>query len=126
MSVRKNALEWSVFAAALLIVGACVGLLAVAMARDVDAPPELIVTAGAAERTAAGYRVPVRVKNEGDGTAADVHLGVTLEQSGREVERVELTLPFVPRHSTREGMVVFRHDPSCCTIAVRALGFEIP
>lgn len=126
MNVRKNALEWTVFAASLLIVAGCVALVALAMARDGDGPPELIVTTGAAARTAAGYRVPVRVRNDGDATAADVHVELALEEAGREVERVELSFLFVPRRSAREGMVVFRRDPSCCTVAVRALGFETP
>ncbi|HYI12147.1 MAG TPA: hypothetical protein VEK57_24045 [Thermoanaerobaculia bacterium] len=126
MNVRKNPLEWTVFAAALAIVAGCVAMLVSMMLRTGDAPPELVVTVGRAERVSSGYRVPVQVRNDGDETAEQVRVDVTLESAGEEQERAELTLAFIPRRSQRHGFVVFGRDPQCCEITARAVGFETP
>lgn len=126
MNVRKNRLEWSVFAAALLIVVGCIALLVIQMIRSGDRPASLVISTGAATQEGTGYRVPVRVQNAGDHTAAGVQLRVVLEERGREVGHAELTIPFVPPQSSREGAVVFQRDPACCAIVVRALAFETP
>jgi uncharacterized protein (TIGR02588 family) len=126
MKIEKNAIEWSVFAVSALIVGACLGALVVMIAREGNAPPSIVVSVGPAERNEAGYLVPVRARNDGDETAEEVRVEVTLESGGREVEKGELTVAFVPRHSEREGFVVFGRDPACCRIRARAISFERP
>lgn len=126
MNVRKNPLEWTVFAAALAIVAGCVALLVMMMLRTKDAPPELVVTVGRAERVSSGFRIPVQVRNDGDETAEQVLIDVTLESAGEEMDRAELTIAFVPRRSVRHGFVVFGRDPQCCKITARATGFEVP
>lgn len=126
MNVRKNPLEWTVFAISLAIVAACVAVLAGLTLRSHEMPPDMVITLGSPERVSSGFRIPVQVRNAGDETAAEVHVEVTLESAGEETERAELSLPFVPRRSDRHGFVVFRHDPRCCSIKARAFGFEKP
>ena len=126
MNVRKNPLEWTVFAAALVIVAGCVAALVAMMLRTSDRPPELVVTVGRAERVSSGFRIPLQVRNEGDETAEEVLVAVTLESGGEEMERAEVTIAFVPRRSERHGYVVFGRDPQCCEVAARAVGFETP
>jgi uncharacterized protein (TIGR02588 family) len=126
VKLHKNWLEWLVFAASVGIVGACVVALAVSAFRSGDRPPDVTVEVGAATRGASGYRVPVRVRNEGDETAEGVTIEVGLISGGEEVERGEFTVAFLPRKSRREGWVVFQRDPGCCTLRARALGFEKP
>lgn len=126
MNVQKNPLEWTVFAAALAIVAGCVAVLVTMTMRTSDTPADLVVTLGRPERVSSGFRVPVQVRNTGDSTAADVRVDVTLEAEGKEVERADLTIAFVPRRSDRDGFVMFRRDPACCEIVARAVGFEEP
>lgn len=126
MNVQKNPLEWTVFAASLVIVAGCVAVLVAMMLRTSDRPADLVVTLGRPERVSSGFRVPVQVRNAGDATAAEVHVEVTLESGGEEVERADLTIAFVPRRSDRKGFVMFRRDPSCCRITGSAVGFEEP
>lgn len=126
MNVQKNPLEWSVFAAALLIVAGSVAVLVLGMMRTGAAPADLVVATEAPERVAAGFQVPVHVRNVGDHTAEDVVLEVALESEGKTVERAQLTFAFVPRRSERVGFVVFRRDPACCEIVPGPIGFESP
>ncbi len=126
MNVQKNPLEWTVFAVALAIVSACIAVLIAQMLRTDATSPHLVATVGAVESVSSGFRVPVKVRNDGGETAAQVAVVVTLESGGEELERSELTLAFVPHRSERLGFVVFRRDPRCCSIHARATGFEKP
>lgn len=126
MNVQKNPLEWTVFAAALAIVAACVAVLVAMTLRTSDKPADLVVTVGRPEHVSAGFRVPVQVRNAGDTTATEVRIDVVMESAGKEVERADLTIAFVPRRSDRHGFVMFQRDPSCCEIVARAIGFEEP
>jgi uncharacterized protein (TIGR02588 family) len=126
MKAEKNALEWTVFAVSLLLIAAVVGALVLEAARSHDTPPVLRIHTGTATEAAGAWRVPVAITNEGDTTAEGARIEVTLENGGREVERAELTIAFIPRKSKREGWVTFRHDPRCCEVLARATGFENP
>lgn len=124
---HKNALEWSVFAASAVVVVAVLVYLGWSAIHDSQTPPDLRIFTGAAIAAAADtYRVPVVVRNDGQSTAESVRIEVLLLRGGEEVERAELELPFVPRQSEREGWVTFHHDPRCCTLQSRAVGYETP
>ena len=123
---QKNWLEWSVFAASVCIIGAVLGYLG-AVAFTVESEhAELRVLTGTAAAAGGFYRVPVVVRNDGGGTAADVKIEVVLQEDGRDVERAELTISHVPRHSQREGWVTFARDPRCCAMKARPVGYEQP
>ena len=124
--MKKNALEWVVFAVSACIVLASLGYLAVSAVRGGHTPPDLRVFAGTPNARAGVHRVPILVRNAGDSTAESVHVEVVLRRGEREVERAELDLAFVPRKSEREAWVTFREDPRCCAIVARAVGYEKP
>jgi uncharacterized protein (TIGR02588 family) len=127
MKIRKNVLEWSVFAASVALIAAVVGVLVYGARSTRHRPPLLLVSAGTAERLDSGhYRLPVTVKNEGDQTAEQAKIEVILEENGEEVERGEMTIPFVPQGSTRQGWIVFSRDPRCCRVSARATGYHRP
>lgn len=126
MKIRKNALEWSVFAVAGAIVIACLVALVVMIVGSDGGRAELVVSVGEPERGASGFLVPVRTRNDGDETAEQVRIEVTLEAGAEEVESSELTMAFVPRRSVRDGYAVFSRDPRCCRIRARATAFERP
>lgn len=122
----KNWLEWLVFFVSLAIVVATIGYLVAAMRRTSERPPDLRVFVGQPVAGNAGHRVPVVVRNEGDITAEQVHVEVTLRNGTEEIARAELVLAFVPHRSQREGWVVFQRDPRCCAVEGRAVGYEVP
>jgi uncharacterized protein (TIGR02588 family) len=127
MKPAKNSLEWSVFAISALLIVALVATLIREATTEGDQPPLLRVTIGDTLSDGhGGHRIPITVRNDGDRTAAEAKIEVTLEEGGREVERGEVTLPFVPQQSSRTGWVVFNRDPRCCRLSARAVGYQQP
>jgi uncharacterized protein (TIGR02588 family) len=126
MKVKKNALEWIVFAVSALLIAGVVASLVLETVRSNEHPPHLRIRIGEAVEAAGAFRLPVEVVNEGDITAEQARIEVILESDGEALERAELTIAFVPRKSKREGWVTFRRDPRCCEVVARAAGFEKP
>jgi uncharacterized protein (TIGR02588 family) len=124
--MKKNALEWSVFAISACIVVAALGYLAASALRTEKTPPDLRIFAGKPSEHEGGHRVPLLVRNAGDATAESVRIEVVLRRGQEEVERAELDLAFVPRKSEREGWVTFRENPRCCAVTTRAVSYETP
>jgi uncharacterized protein (TIGR02588 family) len=126
MKIRKNPIEWTVFAASLLVIAAMLALLTREAVLSKDLPPDVRVTLGTPSPSSGGFSVPVTVANDGDQTAEQARVEVSLWAGEQEVETSELTIAFVPGHSRREGWVVFRRDPSCCALRARTVSFEAP
>ena len=126
MKPKKNVLEWSVFAASGLLVAAVFVVLVLSGIKGGQTPPSIHIATGRPERVGDQYRLPVTVSNSGDMTAADVKIEVELTAEGSRAEVSELTIPFVPKRSSRHAWVVFGRDPACCTIDARATAFNVP
>lgn len=126
MKAKKNVLEWIVFGVGAALVATLVIVLAHGAVTRRSSPPNLAIELGRATPASGGHTVPVTVLNTGGTTAGEVRVEVRLERDGTEVEKSELTLRFAPSKSRREGWVVFQHDPSCCRMTARPLGFERP
>ena len=111
--MKKNALEWIVFAISLALVLFVAGFLAYSAIALEDTPPELTVELQepSAAPGGAGYIVPFTIRNRGSQSAADVRLEVKLLANGEEVETSETTLPLVPYQSERSGTLIFSEDP---------------
>ena len=124
--IKKNPLEWAVFAIGLILTLGVIGSLAWDAARGGEKPPDLIVELGAPEPRAQGWAVPVTVRNQGEETAESARVVVTLELPGGEKEEAELDFPFVPRRSRREGWVHFLHPPASGRLNGRVTGYEQP
>lgn len=123
--MNKNTLEWTVFAISLALIAAVAGLLLRQQLAGAQSPPSIAVTAGAPVATAGGFAVPLDVRNDGDTTAEQVTIDVSLRWAGGE-ERAEATLPYVPYRSRRRAWVVFPRDPRDGRLAARVLGYREP
>lgn len=124
--VKKNGLEWIVFAVSLAVVLGTVGLLVQDMVRGESSPPDLRVELGAPRRQAQGWAVPVTVRNKGGETAEGARVEVTLAVPGQPPERAGIDMAFVPGDSRREGFVTFTGDPARGRLSGRVVGFETP
>jgi uncharacterized protein (TIGR02588 family) len=125
--LEKNWVEWAVFALSLMLVAGTLTYLAYDAATIGSEPPAIEVRTGAPVERLGNFIVPVSVTNHGDVTAEGVHIEVTLENGGEEVERSEFDIAFLPRRATREGWVAFQTDPRAAQkINARALGYEKP
>ncbi|HJR06384.1 MAG TPA: hypothetical protein VJ842_03915 [Pyrinomonadaceae bacterium] len=125
--LKKNWVEWVVFAVGLVLVLAALGYLIYEGATMGSDPPSLEVRLGTPAERTHNFIVPVSVTNHGDETAEGVTVEVMLE-SGAEQEpaRGELTIAFIPRHATREGWVAFQQDPRNARLTARVLGYGKP
>ncbi|HEY2800021.1 MAG TPA: hypothetical protein VGI85_05470 [Chthoniobacterales bacterium] len=123
---RKNWLEWVIFAVSLLLVLGMAGVLvweSFSLGKK-EADPEMELGPSAAHGDY--FAVPATVVNRGDGTAASVQLEVLLKLPGRETEKGEFQLQYLPRHATRHAWVTFRHDPREGKLEPRVLGYQKP
>jgi len=127
LSVRKNWLEWGVFAVSAVLVVGVLGYLVYDGAGSNGDSPRIAVTLGAPEQQADVYVIPVTIRNTGSHTAEQVAVEVELEgiDGGREVATLELD--FLPREGSRRGWVTFRSDPrSARTLRARATSYNEP
>lgn len=122
--MKKNAVEWTVFAVSLALTAAVLGALLYEHITAGSGPARLEVTVGAAVASGTSYAVPVDVRNAGDTTAEDVQVSVAL--IGGAGETSEVTLPYVPYRSERRGWVVFSRKPSPGQLEARVLGYREP
>ena len=125
MTPQKNTLEWMVFSASVVLIAAVVGVLVYAAVTSEGRPPSVSVTSGSAIAAAGGFAVPLDIRNDGDTTAEDVQIEVTLT-IGSEKERGSAVLPFVPHRSHRRAWVTFKNDPGRGTLDARVVGYREP
>ncbi len=121
---EKNRLEWSVFAISLAVI---VMVLATLIRFEIvrpDTPPELHVRTTTIRPAGDMFAVGVEVENRGGETASNAGIEVELTANGRNPERGELQLPFVPRGAVRTGEVMFTTDPAAGRLRARILGYE--
>lgn len=117
----KNPLEWTVFGlSAILVVGVMVVLGKEAL-RWKDTPPRLHAELGTAEFQDGSWWVPVKVRNEGEGVAADVAIEVSAGD-----ETASFTLDFVPRGTERHGRVSFPEATDLRAARVSVTGYQEP
>ena len=120
--MKKNALEWTVFAISLALIVGVAGLLLHEQFTTGNRPAELLVVVGRAERAGDGYAVPLDVRNSGDRSAEDVHVSVTLQSAPHEES--EVTIPYVPYRSAKGAWVVFSRDPGTARLDARVIGYR--
>lgn len=123
--MKKNTLEWIVFAASAALILTCVVLLVYRQLSGSGSPPSVAVQTGEIVETTGGYAVAVRVRNDGDTTAEEVAIEATLSWPGGE-EHGEITLAYVPYHSHRRAWVVFTRDPRQGRLEARVIGYREP
>jgi uncharacterized protein (TIGR02588 family) len=122
----KNWLEWSVFAAGLVLVLGTLGFLVRESFVAAGGPPEVVARLGPAKAAAGGFMVPVEVRNMGQDTAEDVQVTVILELPQGDPEEAVLAIAFLPRDSRRDGWVTFQNDPRRGTLRLGPIAFEVP
>ncbi|HEU0015578.1 MAG TPA: TIGR02588 family protein [Longimicrobium sp.] len=118
--------EWVAAAVSTVMVVAVIGYLLYQAAGKTRTPPLLEVRADTVVRAGSGWLVQFRVDNRGRTTAGAVGVEGTLEDGGREVERSEAVIDYVPGRSFRDGGLFFTEDPGRYTLRLRALGYDEP
>lgn len=124
---EPSALEWVVAALGVLIT---VGILAFMVWQGVHydraAVPDIAVRADSVVPVSDGFVVVFSAENVGRATAAGVTISGSLRSGTGTVETRQVTLDYVPPHSTRGGGLIFATDPRSGTLRLTAEGYEVP
>ncbi len=123
--IQKNWLEWMVFGVSAVLLLLVISFLGYEAATLGDALPDIQLQTGTPEARSGYFAVPIEVTNKGDQTAEGVHIEVVL-RSGRQEERSDIDIQFLPRRGKREAWVTFKTDPRTATLEARVLGYEKP
>jgi uncharacterized protein (TIGR02588 family) len=120
--MKKNVLEWTVFAISLAVIAAVAGLLLHEQFTTGNGAPDLTVAVGRAEASGQGYAVPLDVRNGGDTSAEDVEVTVTLQSV--PPEQSDVTIPYVPYRSMRRAWVMFSREPGSARLDARVISYR--
>lgn len=124
--IKKNALEWTVFTAGLLVMIALFSYLIYLMVTERNSPP-LIQVSLETEPKLPAYTFRVTIRNTGDETAMNVTTEFSLENKGQVIEKTELQIDHLPKGSTREGWIVFVNNPQQAdTMIAKVVSFLKP
>jgi uncharacterized protein (TIGR02588 family) len=66
------------------------------------------------------------VKNDGNETAAGVHVEGELRADTGSVEKSGVTLDYVPAGARRKAALWFTYDPRTLSLRVRPTGHDVP
>lgn len=125
-ALQKNWIEWLVFSLSAILVAGVLGFLIFTSLTLGDAPPDLKIHLSPAQPEGKYFRVPVKIKNDGDQTAEGVQIEVVFNAGKPTEETATFEAAFLPRHSSREGAVIFKTDPRKGKLEARVLGYEKP
>ncbi len=120
--MNKNLLEWTVFGISLAIIATVAGLLLHEHFTSGDRPADLVIVVGQAEASEQGFAIPLDVRNNGDASAEDVHVSVTLQIAPPETS--DVTIPYVPYRSARRAWVMFSREPGTARLDARVIGYR--
>lgn len=126
-NVKKNWLEWCVFAVGSALVGGVLGMLSYQALVTTETPPRLKIEVGRAKKYDGHYALPITVHNQGSQTAEAIQIEVRLVRRGEPSERASFEMQFLPGGGSQKGWAAFHSDPNTADrVVTRPLGFGIP
>jgi uncharacterized protein (TIGR02588 family) len=119
-------IEWLTgLVSGLLVLGIISWVAYEAVTQDAT-PPNLIALIGSDTATDAGRRVEFKIVNRSDKTAAAVTVRGEIVNGGNTLESHEMTLDYVPGHSSARGAFIFSADLSGGQIRIRPTAYAEP
>ena len=125
-SDSRHVVEWVVGTLGALIVCGSIVFLGYKAAVQEKSPPDITFHTLAIHRVAGGYLVELRVRNNGNATAAKLKIRGLLMNGQRIVETSEANFDFVPSQSERRGGLFFSNNPQEYELKIRTEGYERP
>lgn len=118
--------EWLVAALGLvLVVATVIFLLYQAFVAEVP-PPDIRFAVEETVETSTGFLTRVSVHNEGGKTVSALTVTAELKRDGTVLESSDVTLDYVPAHSTRQVGFFFAENPNDYDLNVQAGGYQSP
>lgn len=125
--MKKNVLEWMVFAFSALVLAGMLGVLILDVLSDNHKMPVVSVELSAPYLEGEEYVIPLRISNDGEETAEGAVVEVVQTLIDGKEEKATFEVQFLPRLSSREGWVRFKNDPSAARkLEARVVGYERP
>lgn len=119
-------LEWSFAIAGALIVGALIVFNIFGALESNGSPPDIQIEVLQHSKLSRAYLVQIKAFNAGGSSAAGLQLEGVLSKDGKEVETSQVTLDYLPPHSSKEGGLFFTANPQEFDLKMRALGYQVP
>lgn len=119
-------LEWISAAIGLALFLLVVGVIGWEAVRGDHSPPRFTVKAGDVAEVPGGYRLTIRVRNDGGSPAAAVTVDGRLTPQGGDEETAQATLDLVADGSVREGGLFFTEDPRRAQVDLRVSAYVDP
>lgn len=113
----RTTAEWVSLALSTLLLACVAGTVIFLWLNPSNKPARFRVERGAIRQEESHYYLPVKVKNEGDATGAQVTVEGKLKGAGGE-ETASTTFDFIPARSSAEGILVFNADPTQAEVSV--------
>lgn len=123
---RTPIAEWVAAALGLALTLSVVGYTVWEGLTEDHGPPRLSVSSEAATQTAAGYILPIVVRNQSHATAAQVEIRGVLRRPGEQPEERHASFAYVPGRGEARGGLVFQRDPAGAPIDLTVDGYADP
>ena len=123
---QTTAIQWLIGGASTLLVLLLLGFILYEAMKGTDLPPIISVRSEKIVLGNQGFVVQFAAKNSGGLTAKSVNIEGRLTEDGKEIEKSNATLSFVPSHAERHGGLFFSHDPRQYQLEIKPKGYDRP
>lgn len=120
----RTGAEWVTFAVACAILAA-LAVVIIARTGDDDPAEPIAAQSGEITRSAAGFEVPVEVRNIGGLTASEVQVRAELTIDGEATE-VDQLIDFLAGDDMEDVTFIFEDDPADGELVVGVTGYSTP
>jgi len=128
--IQRNetpALEWLAAVIGFILVVSTIGYLIYSAVTQSDSPPNLTIESYTISKTGNDYLVQFTLLNDGANNAAEITVEGKITEGEKETETSAVTIDYAPAHSTREGGLLFKHEPvKDKNFQIRAVGYKKP
>jgi uncharacterized protein (TIGR02588 family) len=119
-------LEWLVGSIGVGLLVACVCFLIYEGVSTSEQPGAVTASVKEIIKTDAAHLVTFDLQNTGTQTLSNVHVTARLAADGREIERAQTVIDYLPGRSHQEGGFYFEHDPRAFELEIRPEGYQTP
>lgn len=121
------ALEWIAAVIGFVLVVSTIGYLIYSAVSQGDSPPNLSVEKYTVSKNGNDYLVQFTLSNTGENNAAEITVEGKITEGEKDLETSAVTIDYAPAHSTREGGLIFKHEPiKDKNFEIRAVGYKKP
>jgi uncharacterized protein (TIGR02588 family) len=118
--------EWASGAVSTVLVAGIAGFMIRQGIAQRDGMPHITVRADSIVQVGDQYRVEFSATNEGDATAAGLHVEGELRGDAGPVETSDVDIDYVPAGARRRAVLWFTQDPRTLHLQIRPTGNDLP